>query len=80
MVFIYIYIYIYERGNTQQATAQSQEEDLLELGKDVPRISSSDGTRGAFAHHSLQVRQRKSQAAKCPSRALRTTGDSQGDR
>ncbi len=33
---VFIYIYMHERGNTQQATAQPQEEDLLELGKDVP--------------------------------------------
>jgi len=45
----YICIHLYERGNTQYATAQPQGGDVLELGKDVPRVSSSDGLRRALA-------------------------------
>jgi len=69
-----------ERKTTIEAATQPQEENVLELGKDVPRVPSSDGSRGAFAHHPLPVRQRKNQAAKCPSRAIRTTGYRQANR
>ncbi len=69
-----------ERESALEATAQPQDEDVVELGEDVLRISSGDGPRGAVARHPLQVRQRKSQAAECRNRAIRAAGDSEANR
>jgi len=63
-----------------EATAQSQEENVLELGEDVPRVTSSDGRGRPVAHDSLQVRQRKSPAAKRTHGAICAAGDSQANR
>ncbi len=64
-----------KKETTSEATAWPQGENVVELGEGVPRVSSRDGLRGAFARHSLQVCQRTGQAAQCPDRAICTTGD-----
>ncbi len=69
-----------ERRTAPEAATQPQEENFLELGKDVPRVSSCDGRGRPVAHHSLQVCPRKRQAAKCHSRTICQGGDSQGNR
>ena len=68
-----------ERKTTLKATTPPQEENVLELGKAVLRISSGDGRGRPVAHHSLQVCQRKGQAAQCHNRAICTTGASQAN-
>ena len=45
-----------ETGSDLSAATPPKEEDCLELGKDVPRVSSSDGQGRPVSHHSLQVR------------------------
>ncbi len=67
-------------GNTPQETASPQEEDVLELGKNVPRVSSSDGSGGSRSHHPLPVCRRKSPEAKRTHGAIRQGSDRPGNR
>ena len=69
-----------DTGNTSQETPPAQEEDVLELGKNVPRTSSSDGSGGSFSHHPLPVCYRESPAAKRTHGTIRAAGASAANR